>query len=156
MKAHYYRAQASLELSSHESALSDALLAHELCVKNNDKSLPQVTALVLKCKRAAWEARQKRLPRRTGELEGIVMGLLEREREREVGGLEGVERGEVEGEWEGRMGLMREVFERAREGGERRKEVPSWAVDDISFEIMVDPVMVSPFLVGRVSGVWDW
>jgi len=35
------------------------------------------------------------------------------------------------------------VFERARPKAERRRQVPDWAIDDISFCVMVDPVIVS-------------
>jgi hypothetical protein len=60
----------------------------------------------------------------------------------------------VEEEWRGKIERMREVFERARPKEERRRQVPDWAIDDISFCVMVDPVIVSPgiplvSLVGR-------
>jgi STIP1 family protein 1 len=37
---------------------------------------------------------------------------------------------------------LRDVFERARAESDKRREVPEWAIDDISFGIMVDPVVV--------------
>lgn len=39
--------------------------------------------------------------------------------------------------------LLSEVFERGRAESDRKRQVPEWAVDDISFCVMVDPVMVS-------------
>jgi hypothetical protein len=38
---------------------------------------------------------------------------------------------------------MRDVFEKARPKEEKRRQVPDWAIDDISFCVMVDPVIVS-------------
>jgi STIP1 family protein 1 len=52
-------------------------------------------------------------------------------------------RKEIEAEWEGKMEALRGVFEAARPKEEKRREVPDWAVDDISFCVMVDPVIVS-------------
>jgi STIP1 family protein 1 len=49
------------------------------------------------------------------------------------------------------MEALRGVFEAARPKEEKRREVPDWAVDDISFCVMVDPVIVSNFL--QASGV---
>ncbi|OIW28303.1 U-box-domain-containing protein [Coniochaeta ligniaria NRRL 30616] len=39
------------------------------------------------------------------------------------------------------MENMRAVFEKARSAEDRRRTVPGWAIDDISFEVMVDPVI---------------
>ncbi|KAH6632277.1 hypothetical protein F5144DRAFT_491346 [Chaetomium tenue] len=156
MKAHYSLSQAHLALRAHDDALRHALRAHALCVAGGaaeHKSLGPITTHVLRCKRERWEEVERRRVRELGGLEGEVLGLLERGREEAVreAEREGLEEGgvglgeegrrEVEEEWRGKVEAMKAVFEKARPEGERRREVPDWAVDDISFCVMVDPVI---------------
>lgn len=64
----------------------------------------------------------------------------------ELEGVEGeVVRREVEEEWEGKIKRVREVFEWLRSEGEKKREVLDWVIDDISFGIMVDFVVVCIF-----------
>lgn len=153
IKAHYYLAQAQLALGGDPSAaLASALCAHRLCAATNDKSLAAVTALTLLCKKAQWEAREKRRTREEHGLEGDMLRLLKQEREadvaaaREYGGE--AEAAVVEEEGRLKEERMRDVFERSRRldgsGGQGKREVPDWAIDDISFGFMVDPVIVRP------------
>lgn len=144
MKAHYYLSQAQLEIRDFDAALTNALMAHALCVTTKDRSLAAVTTLVLRCKKERWDDLERRRLRETRELERGMLDVLVREREemlRDVGD-EG-ERREVEEEAEAKMARLRDVFERARADDEKKRDVPEWAIDDISFGIMVDPVMVS-------------
>jgi STIP1 family protein 1 len=151
MKAHYSLSQAHLALRAHDDALRHALRAHALCVKAADKSLGTITAHVLKCKKERWDEMEKRRVRATAELEAEVLELMARERAQAVreqaeddeGG-----RREVDEEWRDKMARLQEVFERARPEAEKRREVPDWAIDDISFCVMVDPVIVSSLLCG--------
>lgn len=53
------------------------------------------------------------------------------------------ERKETEKMYEEKIERIRAVFERARDKeNQRRPNPPDWAIDDISFQVMVDPVMV--------------
>lgn len=144
MKAHYYLSQAYLALHNYDDALNHAMRAHELCVPTNDKSLASVTAQVLKCKKERWEDMERRRRREGAELEGEVLAMMEKERDEALQETadEG-ERREIEAEWERKMAHMRTVFERARPAEDRQRKVPDWAIDDISFQVMYDPVIVS-------------
>jgi STIP1 family protein 1 len=132
MKAYFQLAQAQIALYDAESALNSAKEAHRLCVEEiavggkGGTSIGPITELVLRCKKEDWERREgERLRARGGLLEGLV-GFLEKE------GREG----EVE--------ELRRVFEEGGRGGEaRRRKVPDWCVDDITFSVMLDPVVVS-------------
>jgi STIP1 family protein 1 len=155
MKAHYYLAQAQIALHSTADAVVNAKLAHKFCVKEVESggkgagSLGVITELVLRCVKEDWERREdERLAGRKG-LCGEVVASLERERDGRIARLdgEGVD-GVVESlrkDYGGRIEEVRRVFEEAgkvdREA--RRRKVPDWAVDDITFSVMVDPVMVS-------------
>ncbi|KAK0391417.1 hypothetical protein NLU13_0917 [Sarocladium strictum] len=142
MKGHYYLSQAQLALGDHDAALASALTAHRICAETNDRSLPAVTNMVLKVKKERWEEKEKRRQRQDKGLEEEVVQGLEREMEKELAECEGeVAKSEVRDEWEAKMRRVREVFERSRGEGDKKREVPDWAIDDISFGIMVDPVV---------------
>jgi STIP1 family protein 1 len=144
MKAHYYLAQAYLPLHNYGDALHHAQRAHELCVAANDKSLTSVTAQVLKCKKERWEAMERRRRREGMDLQSEVLAMMERERDEALRDLtDASDRREVEAEWEQKLEHMRTIFEKSRAAEERRRKVPDWAIDDISFQVMVDPVIVS-------------
>ncbi|KAF5012898.1 hypothetical protein FDECE_1072 [Fusarium decemcellulare] len=144
MKAHYYLAQAQLNLRDFDAALSSALRAHALCAASNDRSLAAVTALVLRCKKDRWDDRERKRVRETKDLEREVLEMLAREKDAALEETDdGMERQEIEEESESKIERMKEIFERARADAEKRREVPDWAIDDISFGIMVDPVVVS-------------
>lgn len=142
MKAHYYLSQAYLALHDYNDALEHAKRAHELCIAKDDKSLASVTQQVLKCKKERWEDMDRRRRREGTELESEVVAMMERERDealREVS--DETERKEVGEEWEQKITQMRRIFEKARAAEEKKRTVPDWAIDDISFGIMIDPVI---------------
>lgn len=146
MKAHYYLSQAQLALADYDSALESAQRAHQLCVKTNDRSLGPVTSLVLRCKRDRWQDRQKRLAREGQELEEDLVRLLHRQRDDMLDDEEmtdPMQREMIEEECHHKISLLRDLLGRARKPSEQQKQVPEWVIDDISFGVMVDPVMVS-------------
>lgn len=145
MKAHYYLAQAQLALRDFDAALGSALRAHAICAEANDRSLANVTAVVLRCKKERWEERERTRARETRDLEREMVQLLARDRDAMLAETDdGMEKQEIEEEAAAKIERTKEIFEKAREGGEKKREVPDWAIDDISFGIMVDPVIVSP------------
>ncbi|GAB1319426.1 hypothetical protein MFIFM68171_09636 [Madurella fahalii] len=144
LKAHYSLSQAHLALHAYDDALEHALKAHKLCVQAMDKSLATITAHVLKCKKERWDDMEKRRIRETSGLQNEVLELLQRERDQAVRDAADQDEGsrkEIEDEWDQKIDRMRGVFERARTNKEKRRKVPDWAIDDITFEVMVDPVI---------------
>lgn len=143
MKAHYYLAQARLGLADLDGALSAALRAHALASATADKSLASVTALVLRCKKERWDHAERIRVREGRALEAEVLELLDGQRKADVeAAADETERGEIEADFDAKGAMLRDVFERARANDEKRREVPEWAIDDISFGIMIDPVIV--------------
>jgi hypothetical protein len=133
MKAYFQLAQAQIALNKSDEGLKSAREAHRLCVEEiyiggkGASSIGPITELVLRCKKEDWERREdERLKLRGGLLEELV-GLLGKE-----------------GDW-GKAGELRRVFDAAKveEGEARRRTVPDWCVDDITFSVMLDPVVVS-------------
>lgn len=145
MKANYYLAQAQLEMRDFDAALRSALAAHKLCAATNDRSLAAVTNLVLRCKKERWDDRERKRLREARDLEREVLDLLARDRDDALATAndDDIERREIAEESDAKMQRLKDIFERARAHDDRRREVPEWAIDDISFGFMVDPVIVS-------------
>lgn len=145
MKAHYYLSQAFLHTYDYDAALTHGLRAHEICAKTNDKSLTQVTAIVLRCKKERWDHNEMLRIKQAQELETMLLGLMARDTEEMLtdAGDDEFEKGIIREENEQRAAQMKEVFDRARAQGDKKRVVPEWVIDDISFGIMVDPVIVS-------------
>jgi len=144
MKAYYYLSQAELALNDFNQALEDAYEAHRICVSTGDKSLQSVTTQVLRCKKERWEDAERRRAREGGHLELIVRELMKREREAAMKEAEDErDRQEISDEWDQKLGLLSNIFEKARSASDKKRTVPDWVVDDISFSIMTDPVIVS-------------
>ncbi|PFH55082.1 hypothetical protein XA68_10800 [Ophiocordyceps unilateralis] len=141
-KAYYYLAQAQSALADHDAALNSARHAHDLCAASGDRSLAAVTAVVLRCKRELWEQRERRRRRSACELELELLQLLRRQTDELLAAeSDDVEKASIREDGQHRVDLLRDVFERARSRSEQRRQVPEWAIDDISFGIMVDPVV---------------
>jgi len=147
MKAHFILSQCLLVLHDYDGALDNALKAHRLGVEVNDKSLASLTNQVLRCKKERWEDKEKKRSREAQELEREVSALIEKEKEALYNcSVDDLERAEVKEEWEQKMNLLTNIFEKARSESSKKREVPEWAIDDISFGIMVDPVIVRIYL----------
>ncbi|RBR03892.1 hypothetical protein FVER53590_06280 [Fusarium verticillioides] len=143
MKARYYLAQAQIALRDYDAAVKSALHAHKLCVETGDRSLAAVTDLVLRCKKERWDDLEKKRVRESRDLEREILELLAKDKEAMLAETDddAMVRQEIEEESAAKIQRMREIFERARADGEKKREVPDWAIDDISFGFMVDPVM---------------
>ncbi|KAF3767252.1 U-box-domain-containing protein [Cryphonectria parasitica EP155] len=144
MKAIFYKAEAQLELKDFDNALQSAQHAYELYSHSEDglKSLGSVTKLVLRCKKERWEDKERRRLRERSELERELVELMENERGTAILlATNDAELRDIQDEWEAKIETLRGTFQLARGEQGKRREVPDWAIDDISFGIMVDPVM---------------
>lgn len=142
MKARHYGAQALVGLGRGREALKEAMEAYKIAAKEEAGSLGSVVSVVLKCKKAAWEEREQERLAGTEGVRGKVVEGLRRDLERRV---EGAEEGEREGLRREGEEMIEEVERVWVEAGkaEKKRVVPDWAVDDITFSFMVDPVIVS-------------
>lgn len=143
-KAAFYLAEAQLGLRDYDNALESAKRAYELFSHSEDgvKSLGLATKLVLRCKKERWEDKERRRSRERSNLERELIESLENERRTAVSMTRGeAEAAEVRKEWDTKIETLRATFQLAAGEGAKRREVPDWAVDDITFGIMVDPVV---------------
>ena len=145
MKAHYYLSMAQVPLGLLDDALKNALRAHELCVELQDRSISNTTAQVLVCKKAQWIEMERRRKREGQQLENELLEMVDRERERTLKDeTDQSTRAEIMDEYNEKLKALQDVFERARMADQKSRKVPpDWAIDDISFGFMVDPVLVS-------------
>ena len=145
VKAHYFKSKALLEMGADlDAACEWALSAYKACQALDSKSLQMTMTHLLRCRSERWKRRERARRREAQDLEREVLEMLERARDREVDDAQGdLERTVAKEEGDKKMSLMRDIFERARKEDDRKRDVPEWLVDDISFNVMVDPVMVS-------------
>lgn len=144
MKAVFYMAEAQLELKDFDEALQTAQQAYQLYSHSEDgiKSLGSVIKLVLRCKKERWEDKERRRLRERSDLERELTEMLERERAAAcAAATDDAELQDIQAEWNTKFETLQTTFQLARGEQGRRREVPDWAIDDITFGIMVDPVM---------------
>lgn len=144
MKAVFYMAEAQIELKDYENALGSSHRAYELFSHSDEglKSLGAVTKLVLRCKKERWEDMERRRLRERSDLERELVDIMERERDAAVSSAtDAMEVRDIQSEWHAKLETLRGTFSLARGEAAKRREVPDWAIDDITFGIMVDPVI---------------
>lgn len=151
MKAYYYKAQALLAMGSSQEALAAGKKAYELAANSGDRgwerSLGNIVSIVLKCKKAVWEAKEKQRQRKEAALQEQVLDLMHKQKREEMESSDQSERTQIAESWDNKIEEIKTMFAKSMEGPVR-KPVPDWMIDDITFAIMVDPVIVSalPFI----------
>ncbi|CAK7272946.1 hypothetical protein SEPCBS119000_005392 [Sporothrix epigloea] len=144
MKAHYILSQAEFHLKDYDSAIYHCRRAHELCVAAHDRSLIPITNHMLECKRARWTEQERRRQREVMPLEAEMVSLLEKDKKAAVEAEEDEqERAAIAADYDDKLKQLGQVFILARNASAEtaRRDVPEWVVDDMTFTILVDPVM---------------
>ncbi|KAF2746266.1 U-box-domain-containing protein [Sporormia fimetaria CBS 119925] len=156
MKAFWFLAQAQLAINHPNEALSSALTAYDLCTTSptQTKDAATISALVLKCKKAKWDIRERERIRRRGDLLAELEQHLEDAHKRElfsideriasseIGKVEGTEeKQELKQEYEKKIQELRTAFAISDPENMQKREVPDYLIDGITFEIMHDPVV---------------
>jgi STIP1 family protein 1 len=157
MKAHFQLAQAQIALHHEREALNNAKIAHALCVEEihiggkGGSSIGPITELVLKCKKEDWEKRESE---RLASRNGLLYELEDALREKKTNELQRLhEKGipdeeciaSVQKKYHDKLTELRSTFEIANtmNAEDKRRKVPDWCVDDITFSVMLDPIVVS-------------
>ncbi|KAK8197950.1 hypothetical protein HDK77DRAFT_32077 [Phyllosticta capitalensis] len=156
LKAYTFLARAQLALKHPNEALSSALVAYDLCIRSKTltKDAQTISALVLQCKKAKWEGRERERLRRKSpllaELEDKIelasnqelASINERADKGELGEIAASEeREEVAKRTAQKLEDLRNIFAIADPDNMSKKEVPDYLIDNITFEIMHDPVV---------------
>ncbi|PNS18711.1 Methylenetetrahydrofolate reductase 1 [Sphaceloma murrayae] len=155
------RSQAQLALHHPHEALSSALTAYDQAMypKPPNKqagidSMSAIVSLVIKCRKAKFEARQREIQKRRGDLLGELEEAIENKKRTELADVEkqlqeaqlgpvaaDEQRKEIEVLSERKVDQLKSVFAVADPSNHAKREVPDWAIDTISFELMHDPVV---------------
>ncbi|KAH7053336.1 hypothetical protein B0J12DRAFT_571324 [Macrophomina phaseolina] len=156
MKAYTFLAKSQLALNHPNEALSSALVAYDLCIKSKTQTrdAQTISALVLQCKKSKWEGRERERLRRKNpllaELEDKIEAsanqelviINDRASRGEVGAVEAVEeRNALQKATQQKIEDLRSIFAIADPDNLTKREVPDYLIDNISFEIMHDPVI---------------
>ncbi|KAL9613815.1 MAG: hypothetical protein Q9167_001662 [Letrouitia subvulpina] len=145
MKPFFLLAQAQLALRHPNEALQSALTAYEECLKTNSPSTRAVCNLVLQAKKEKWEVRERERVRGRNELFREVETLLREHAQEEIEMLgEAVdeeENEESQRKVERKVEELQSLFAIADQEGMKRRTVPDWIIDNISFAVMYDPVV---------------
>lgn len=143
-KAAFYMAGAMLALKDYDNALEMAKKAYELFSTSEDgmKSLPLAINLVLRCKKERWEDMERRRTRERSSLEKELVAMMENERNVAISlTMDESETEDIKKEWDAKINTLKATFNLAAGEAAKRRNVPDWVIDDISFGIMVDPVI---------------
>ncbi|KFY33992.1 hypothetical protein V494_07173 [Pseudogymnoascus sp. VKM F-4513 (FW-928)] len=140
MKARHYGAQALMGLGRGKEALEEAKKAYEIAVKEEGASLGSVVSVVLKCKKAAWDERERERLAGTEGTKGKIVEGLRRDLDIRLEKAEEAKRETVRKDGEEMIEEVERVWVEAGKA-EKKRVVPDWAVDDITFSLMVDPVI---------------
>ncbi|KAG8628121.1 hypothetical protein KVT40_003994 [Elsinoe batatas] len=160
-KAYFYLAQAQLALHHPHEALSSALTAYDQAMypksqstQTNAASMSAIVALVIRCRKAKFEARQREMQKRRGDLLAELEDAVESKKRIELASIERrlnvaelgpvaaeEERKEVEDQAQRKVDELKSVFAVADPENHAKREVPDWAIDTINFELMHDPVV---------------
>ncbi|KAK5939706.1 hypothetical protein PMZ80_008086 [Knufia obscura] len=154
MKAHYYLAQALLNLRHVGEAHNEALKAYSICLATKDSSAEVVGQFVLRAKQAVWQAKETARLREMNETLAVVETMLDKQLERDLAYVEqryewheigemgrGEEIEQLKQEADDRRRNIRAAFARSDNPDTQERVVPDWMIDPITFEVMHDPVI---------------
>lgn len=132
LKAYTYLGQAHLVLGNAKAALKASRRAYELAVETHSPSIGGIAESVLRAKKAVWEqSERQRIIEEQSTLRKLLQ-IIDRDSRQQNSSSD--EASELKREVEA-------VFARADAERCRRREVPDYLVDQISFGIMLDPVI---------------
>jgi STIP1 family protein 1 len=149
-------AQAQLSINHPNEALSSALMAYELCTTSAQltSNAATISALVIKCKKAKWDIRERERIRRRGDLLSDVESMLEITFKKDSDDIDArieanlvsrsdgqEEKEERKMEFEKKRNDLRTAFAISDPENQQIREVPDYLIDGITFEIMHDPVV---------------
>jgi len=134
-KAFTYLGQAHLHLNRPSESFSASKTAYALAIQQRSPSIPSIAATCLAAKKARWEQLETLRIERECRLLRELCGLLEKRAQSRGGGEDEVEEARI------KKRELESVFGKAEAERLRRRDVPDWLIDNITFGIMFDPVI---------------
>ncbi|KAF2847068.1 FMN-linked oxidoreductase [Plenodomus tracheiphilus IPT5] len=149
-------AQAQIAINHPNEALSSALMAYQLCTTSSQQTsnAATISALVLRCKKAKWDIRERERIRRRADLLSDLESMLETQCKKDLDDIDArmesnlvsrtdgqEEKAERKLDFEKKRDDLRTAFAISDPANQQKREVPDYLVDGITFEIMHDPVV---------------
>lgn len=162
VKAYTNLGLAQLALNHPNEALTSSLTAYNLAIAQRSPSVASIAATCLEAKKKRWEQMESRRIEKECEVMRKMTDIIERDADKAVdrilrkgasgdtAGFEG--RTVVEMEEEIRQDArekvrtLEDVFGKAEAVRYAKREVPDYLIDNITFNIMLDPVIVYSLL----------
>jgi hypothetical protein len=128
-------------------------MAYELCTTSAQQTsnAATISALVLKCKKAKWDIRERERLRRRQDLLAGLETMLETEFKKDSDEIEGrietghvsrsdgqEEKAERKADFEKKRDDLRTAFAISDPENQQKREVPDYLVDGITFEVSLD------------------
>jgi len=129
VKAYTYLGQALLALGQPDESLSACKRAYELAVDQKSPSLGLIAATALEAKKKSWDNKEDARLKEQEDLLAKTLALVD------------IAGSEDEDERKDMKLRIQEVFGKAEAERWRKREVPDYMIDGISFNIMWDPVI---------------
>jgi len=163
VKAYSYLGQAQLKLGYPNEALSSTLRAYELAIAQRSPSVGTIATTCLEVKKKRWELSEERRRARECNLLKQMTQIIERDAEREVdlilrsptwdpvgsgrdysGSQTQDKIDDVRSTAREKIQTLEDVFGKAEAERCGKREVPDYLIDNITFSVMLDPVIVRP------------
>lgn len=154
LKSSLYLAQALLELQRPQEAYDVAIDAYRASLNAMNAQTENLSKIVLRAKQQIWAAKETARLREMDSTLASVEGLIEADLERELKEMKAqLEKGEIgeigfnedqkalREEAEKKIRHVREAFKAASGGAIEERILPDYLIDNITFEIMHDPVI---------------
>lgn len=131
-------------------------MAYELCTTSAQQTsnAATISALVVRCKKAKWDIRERERIRRRADTMADLERLLETEYKKDIENVDAraeaneissveaqEEKAELTTTFESKRNDLRTAFALSDPEHQQLREVPDYLIDGITFEIMHDPVV---------------
>ncbi|KAI5290036.1 hypothetical protein KEM54_002603 [Ascosphaera aggregata] len=154
IKSQYVLAQALIGQNRASEALEVAMPAYHQAVELNNSNSEPLSRVILEAKKGVWQVKETARLREEDETLRNIEIILETETAKQLAELQAsYDAGEcgrigfledqdaLRKELQEKEGILRRVFADAKGGNMRERVVPDYLIDQITFEIMHDPVI---------------
>jgi STIP1 family protein 1 len=142
VKAFTYLGQAYLQLNNPVKSFEASQRAYTLAIEQRSRSISIIAATCLDAKKADWEQKEKVRIQRESTLLRETCSLLMHNAEQMAWDLPSGEAQKLRTEAGKKCRELEDVFGKSEAERLGRREVPEWLIDNITFGIMWDPVVV--------------
>jgi STIP1 family protein 1 len=141
VKAHYYLGRALTQLGRGAEAVDVLTKGYQLSLEQGLDFSKELSVAMFEAKKKRWEEREAKKKKNQSVFKQYLIGLIEADRQRALREASDSQTDDINKQHDLRLKELDELFENQdrQEGG--IEEVPQFMYDNISFELMKDPVI---------------